>query len=209
MQERSALIRYGKSQIDYPLGAAYRSFVVGWGHNPPLRVRPPRRQRCMPGGGWGWARHGSPPGGAVQPRPLCHVATLVPPPLQPHHAAASCPSPPAGCSWAQFDAPGPNPQASTEGGRMGGCRDGVVGEWWLLSLSFGCRWAVELAPQGQAVVSGRRSRGRPGRQQWLWRDLRAACACVHPSPDPAPCPLPPAAAGACWRAGGRPCRPHG
>lgn len=34
---RAAAIDFAKSQIDYMLGAAGRSFVVGWGTNPPLR----------------------------------------------------------------------------------------------------------------------------------------------------------------------------
>lgn len=42
LQLRAAAIDFAKSQIDYMLGAAGRSFVVGWGTNPPLRVRAPR-----------------------------------------------------------------------------------------------------------------------------------------------------------------------
>jgi hypothetical protein len=30
---------------------------------------------------------------------------------QPHHAAASCPDPPASCTWTDYGSPGPNPQA--------------------------------------------------------------------------------------------------
>ncbi|KAL4444350.1 hypothetical protein ABPG75_012087 [Micractinium tetrahymenae] len=62
---RASAIDFAKSQIDYMLGAGGRSFVVGWGTNPPLQC---------------------------------------------HHAPASCPDRPAPCNWGNFDAPGPNPQ---------------------------------------------------------------------------------------------------
>jgi hypothetical protein len=38
---RAAAYRFAKAQVDYVLGlAGGRSYVVGWGTNPPLRVRP-------------------------------------------------------------------------------------------------------------------------------------------------------------------------
>ncbi|KAI3425705.1 hypothetical protein D9Q98_007681 [Chlorella vulgaris] len=64
-EERAALLALARSQVDYALGSAGRSYVVGWGLNPPLRA---------------------------------------------HHAAASCPSPPAPCTWSDFGSPAPNPQ---------------------------------------------------------------------------------------------------
>lgn len=38
LQERAALLALARSQVDYALGSAGRSYVVGWGLNPPLRV---------------------------------------------------------------------------------------------------------------------------------------------------------------------------
>ncbi|EFN55441.1 hypothetical protein CHLNCDRAFT_133737 [Chlorella variabilis] len=72
--ERASLLAFARSQVDYAMGSAGRSYVVGWGVNPPLR---------------------------------------------PHHAAASCPSPPASCSWAEFGSPAANPQV-LRGALVGG-----------------------------------------------------------------------------------------
>ena len=63
--KRAAEVEFARRQVDYALGSAGRSYVVGWGHYPPL---------------------------------------------QPHHAGASCPNMPAPCDWAQFSSPDPNPQ---------------------------------------------------------------------------------------------------
>lgn len=38
LQFRAACVKLAKSQVDYALGSAGRSFVVGWGTKPPLRV---------------------------------------------------------------------------------------------------------------------------------------------------------------------------
>lgn len=48
--------------------------------------------------------------------------------LQVHHAAASCPDPPASCGWKQFKTGGPNPQV-----RGTGCR------WHAVSVLSQCR----------------------------------------------------------------------
>jgi len=74
LNQRAAEIAFARGQLEYVLGSAGRSFVVGWGSNPPT---------------------------------------------QPHHAGASCPDMPAPCGWAQFSAPGPNPQV-VYGGLVGG-----------------------------------------------------------------------------------------
>lgn len=58
LQVRAAAIDFAGSQVDYMLGSSGRSFVVGWGTNPPLRVsavaaRPPTRpDSAWPGAGW-------------------------------------------------------------------------------------------------------------------------------------------------------------
>ena len=38
MQHRKQLVAFAKSQIDYCLGSSGRSFVVGFGTNPPVRA---------------------------------------------------------------------------------------------------------------------------------------------------------------------------
>ena len=38
LQSRAAAIAFARSQVHYTLGSAGRSFVVGFGQNPPLRV---------------------------------------------------------------------------------------------------------------------------------------------------------------------------
>lgn len=53
-------------------------------------------------------------------------------PLQVHHAAASCPEPPASCTWKQFESKSPNPQVLQAGCRerqllCGGAWLGLVG----------------------------------------------------------------------------------
>ncbi|KAK2179819.1 hypothetical protein NP493_470g01004 [Ridgeia piscesae] len=68
---------FAQSQIDYMMGSSGRSFIVGYGQNPPV---------------------------------------------QPHHAAASCPSSPAECGWSQFEADAPNPHV-LYGAMVGGPTD--------------------------------------------------------------------------------------
>ena len=131
-QNRVAAIALAKSQVDYALGSAGRSYVVGWGTNPPLRVGLPVRRLLplrldlLPGCRWlsGGSRNSSsadglaaaggcgPLGAVCGSTGLLSVATSPPvlPVPQCHHAGASCPDRPAPCGWDQFDAPTPNPQ---------------------------------------------------------------------------------------------------
>jgi len=69
---------FARQQIHYMLGDGGRSYVVGFGNNPPQR---------------------------------------------PHHRAASCPWRPAGCSWNDYNNPGPNPQV------LNGALVGGPGQW--------------------------------------------------------------------------------
>ena len=71
---RSVSSKFALQQLDYILGDAGHSYVVGYGKNPPRR---------------------------------------------PHHAASSCPSPPATCDWSNLSKPGPNPHV-LEGAMVGG-----------------------------------------------------------------------------------------
>ncbi|KAL4451254.1 hypothetical protein ABPG77_009326 [Micractinium sp. CCAP 211/92] len=75
--EAAGCLQWARRQVDYMLGLAGsdRSFVVGYGNNPPVRA---------------------------------------------HHRAASCPPPPATCSYnTAFESPGPNPHVLT-GALVGG-----------------------------------------------------------------------------------------
>lgn len=37
-QDRAALVKFARVQVDYAMGATGRSFIVGFGRNPPRRV---------------------------------------------------------------------------------------------------------------------------------------------------------------------------
>ena len=58
LQNRAAAIALAKSQVDYALGSAGRSYVVGWGTNPPLRVGLPAWRLLRLPGPTGWAVDG-------------------------------------------------------------------------------------------------------------------------------------------------------
>lgn len=116
--------------MDYALGTTYRSFVVGWGVNPPLRVSSrlaPLWPRTLEHDATVWTCalgvaltlsipfcmwRGAPLDVLVAPALWNHPCGLAAPVLvvQVQHAAASCPNLPAPCDWSNFDSPGPNPQ---------------------------------------------------------------------------------------------------
>ena len=75
--KREEFTEFAIQQLNYILGDAGHSYVVGYGKDPPQR---------------------------------------------PHHAASSCPAPPATCDWSNLSMPGPNPHV-LEGALVGGPGD--------------------------------------------------------------------------------------
>lgn len=199
-QVRSDALAFGRLQVDYALGRSGRSYVVGFGTNPPTHVGRPRGAVCMPGG-TGW--HGAPQrllaGGGSEAAAaracLRHRSLPLPPSLaQAHHCAASCPDMPAPCGWDQFSAAGPNPKVGAAGvPGPAPSRSREVG----LGMQCSRLGPASPPPPGPVRRRGGRPR-RPRRQLHLHRLTpglqrqrgvrlrRAAAPCEGPSLGPLP-----------------------
>lgn len=160
-QERTTLLKFAKSQVDYALGGAYRSFVVGWGTNPPLRVstsRPPSQAIDVASYTAACAAARIDPGGprtlplSAWRLPMSRAAAALVRAAQVHHAGASCPNLPAPCDWSAFDAPGPNPQVRWSG-PPGLVLKGPQHVLSLLGSALACLLPAQRAPRMQRCRS--------------------------------------------------------
>ena len=94
----------------------------------------------------------------------------VNPPLRPHHAAASCPSPPASCSWAEFGSPAANPQVCAADCCVGPLAQQLSCAQARAPCSHSAR--VQGAPQQQAQCVWAAVLRRCSGVRW-WRGQRA------------------------------------
>ncbi|KAL4457269.1 hypothetical protein ABPG75_012134 [Micractinium tetrahymenae] len=76
--ERATLLGFAKSQVDYALGTSYRSFVVGWGVNPPVRAHHAGASCPNLPAPCGWSNFDSP-----NPNPQVLTGALVAGPMGP------------------------------------------------------------------------------------------------------------------------------